>query len=56
MRMVFADANYWIALLDSRDSLHVSAHRLSDQLRGAAILTSEMVLVELLNALSGRGE
>lgn len=56
MRTVFADTNYWIALLDPRDGLHVEAHRLSKGLKDSAIATSEMVLVELLNAFSGRGE
>jgi hypothetical protein len=52
MRTVFADATYWIAVLDPRDSLHAVAIDASNALRPARIVTSELVLVEVLNALA----
>jgi predicted nucleic acid-binding protein len=55
MTAVFADASYWIALLNPQDSLHPKASKLSTFLRHTRILTSEMVLVELLNEFSRRG-
>jgi predicted nucleic acid-binding protein len=55
MTAIFADTSYWIALLNPQDSLHSKAAKLSIFLRRTRILTSEMVLVELLNDFSGRG-
>jgi predicted nucleic acid-binding protein len=52
MRTVFADAAYWIALLNPRDSLHGAALRASNSLAQTRIVTSEMVLVEVLNSLA----
>jgi predicted nucleic acid-binding protein len=56
MTAVFADTSYWIALLNPQDSLHPKATQLSTFLRRTRILTSEMVLAELLNDFSGRGQ
>ncbi len=56
MRVVFAEASYWIALINPRDRRHTNAVR-----AGAAlgfdyrVVTSEMVLVETLNTLAGLG-
>lgn len=52
MRKVFADTSYWIALLNPRDQLHGKAVRVRRQLSSVPIITSEMVLVELLNCFS----
>lgn len=56
MRPVFADAGYWIALLNPRDNLHAKAHEISATLRRVRIVTSEMVLTEVLNAFASKGE
>jgi predicted nucleic acid-binding protein len=56
MRLVFADSSYWIALLNPRDALHKRAIFLSESLGGDRVVTSEMVLTELLNDYSKRGE
>ncbi len=53
MRTVFADASYWIALLDARDELHRKAEEITGQLGSFRIVTTEMVLVEFLNAMGG---
>ena len=55
MPEVFADTGYWIALLNDRDSLHAKARELSETFSAATIVTTEMVLTELLNHASGGG-
>jgi predicted nucleic acid-binding protein len=53
---VFADTGYWVALLNSQDDLHDKAVRLSKTLQPIHIFTSEVVLTEVLNDFSKRGE
>lgn len=55
MKTVFADTGYWIALLNPRDELHERARQVSESLGQTRIVTSEMVLVELLNYYADRG-
>lgn len=55
MRAVFADASYWIALLNPEDPLHEKAQTVSSSLSGGQIVTSEMVLTEVLDGFSRRG-
>jgi len=55
MRRVFADTSYWIALLNPRDELHEKAILVSQERSFDEIVTSEMVLTELLNSFSDRG-
>ena len=55
MRTVFADAGYWIALLNRKDELHKKAKAVSASLGQVRIVTSEMVLTEVLNFFSDRG-
>ena len=56
MRVVFADTGYWIATLDPGDGLHEKAQVVTEQMRPMQILTTDMVLVELLTSMSRRGE
>jgi hypothetical protein len=44
MRTVFADAAYWIAMSNPRDSLHARAKELSKSHQSMRLVTSEMVL------------
>lgn len=53
--IVFADTFYWLALIDPRDDWHARVQAVSRQLAGATLLTTDEVLVELLNALAGTG-
>lgn len=55
MKTVFADTGYWIALLDPQDTLHSKAINLSITFTQVQICTSEMVLTEILNHFSKRG-
>lgn len=52
MKVVFADTGYWTAVLNPRDALHDRARQVSASLGKVRILTTEMVLDELLAALS----
>lgn len=52
MKVVFADTGYWEAVLNPNDKLHVKAQQVSASLGKVRLLTTEMVLDELLAALS----
>jgi len=52
VKVVFADTGYWVALLDPNDSLHEKAIATSRELGKFRQLTTEMVLDELMAALS----
>lgn len=51
----FADAGYWIALLDNEDPLNARATDLAMQQPPLGIVTTEMVLVEVFNHFSRSG-
>ena len=52
MKTVFADTGYWYALLNPKDQLHSKALSVSKTLGQVRIVTSEMVLDELLASLA----
>lgn len=56
MKTLLADTGYWIALLNPKDDLHRRAREISASLGSARIVTSQMILAELLNDFAGRGE
>lgn len=56
MRVVLANTGYWVALLNPHDELHNKAIQLSKSLNSVHIVTSEMVLTEILNDFSKRGD
>lgn len=56
MRVVFADAAFWIALLNPRDNLHKKASDIFVGLGPHRLVTSEMVLSEVFNGLADKGE
>ena len=55
MNQVFADANYWVALINRGDSLHEKALELSKTLAKVRIFTSQFIIIEVLNFFSSRG-
>ena len=55
MRKIFVDTGYWIAVLNPTDSLHDFANNLTLTLFPSKLVTSELVLNELLNHYSGSG-
>ena len=56
MNELFADTGYWITLLNERDYLHEKAMEISATLTDQRIVTTEMVLTELLNYASREGQ
>jgi predicted nucleic acid-binding protein len=52
--IVFADTFYWIALIDVRDEWNSRVRAGSRALRAAELVTTEAVLVEVLNAFAAR--
>ncbi|NER08847.1 MAG: type II toxin-antitoxin system VapC family toxin [Okeania sp. SIO3C4] len=56
MKRIFLDTSYLQALADERDDLHHKAITVSESNDVYVGITTEMVLTELLNALSNRGE
>lgn len=52
MKTVFADTGYWVALLNPKDDWHARALDASKSLGKFRLITTEMVLDELLAALS----
>jgi predicted nucleic acid-binding protein len=55
MKSIFADTGYWIALLNPLDQLHARSKAVSNQLGRVRIVTSEMVLTEVLNGFAEKG-
>jgi predicted nucleic acid-binding protein len=55
VKPAFADAGFWIALANPRDSLHSSATAAAASLQGRKIITTQVVLAEFLNDMAGRG-
>lgn len=55
MRIVFADAGYWIALFNPRDSLHAKALAASQATQAQSLVTSQMVLAEFFNHYASMG-
>ena len=56
MPAIFVDACFWIALLNGRDALHDTARHLELRLSRRSKVTTEMVLVEVLNFFAEFGE
>ncbi len=55
MTRVFVDTGYWIALLNPKDGLHSTARMVTAELEPPVhLITTEMVLVEFLNAFAER--
>ena len=56
MKVVFADAGYFIATLDNMDPLHERAMEVAAGLGLLRIMTTQMVVAEVLNYVSRGGE
>jgi uncharacterized protein len=56
MRWIFADTCYWIATINPRDNLHSRTMVVMQSLQPFRLITSDMVLVEVLNAFGDWGE
>jgi predicted nucleic acid-binding protein len=52
MKQIFADSSYWIGLVNPRDQMHQKVIKITQQLSSVRLVTTEMVLGELLNSFS----
>ncbi len=52
MKQIFADTGYWIGLVNPRDQIHQRVRQITQELSSVRLITTEMVLVELLNSFS----
>ncbi len=52
MKQIFADTGYWIGLVNPRDQIHQKDIKITQQLSSVRLVTTEMVLGELLNCFS----
>ena len=55
MREVFADAQYFVALINDKDQSHPAALAISQTLQGVTVVTTEEALTEVLAFFSERG-
>lgn len=55
MKTIFVDTSYWIASLHEKDDLHDRAIAIEKKLTGTQLITSELVLNEVLNDFSKSG-
>ncbi len=56
MAGVFADTGYWVALWNPRDALHRIATAISESLGESDVVTTQLVLVEVLDSMAGEPE
>lgn len=56
MSIVFADTFYWVAILDAHDNWHQAALAAKQQLGLATLVTTDEILVEVLNTFGGQGQ
>jgi predicted nucleic acid-binding protein len=52
MRRIFADTSYWMGLVNPRDQIHQKALSVTRQLSSENLVTTDMVLAEVLNSFS----
>jgi len=55
VKTIFVDTSYWIASLHEKDDLHDRAIAIEKKLTGTQLITSELVLNEVLNDFSKSG-
>lgn len=55
MKQIFADTFYWIALINQRDNWHNKAIKITANLDNVEIITTDEILIEVLNFLANHG-
>jgi predicted nucleic acid-binding protein len=55
MKQIFADTFYWVALINSQDNWHQRAREVTSSLKNVELVTTDEVLVEVLNFMSAQG-
>lgn len=56
MKLVFADTNYWVALINPNDQWRGRAHSAQALLRDVRLVTTDVILLEVLNFFAEHGE
>jgi predicted nucleic acid-binding protein len=49
MNRIFVDALYWVAVVNPRDQWHVRAVEVGTSVQARGLVTTELVLIELMN-------
>ncbi len=52
MKQIFADTFYWVALVNKKDNWHQRVIEITSTLKNVEIVTTDEVLIEVLNFLS----
>ncbi len=52
MKQIFADTFYWVALINKKDNWHQPVIEVTASLKNVEIVTTDEILVEVLNFLS----
>ena len=52
MKQIFADTFYWVALINKKDNWHQRVIEVTSTLKNVEIVTTDEVLIEVLNFLS----
>lgn len=55
MKQIFADTFYWVALINSQDNWHQRVREVTSSLKNVELVTTDEVLVEVLNFMSAQG-
>jgi predicted nucleic acid-binding protein len=56
VKLVFADTNYWVALISPNDQWRGPAHAAAASLRDVRLVTTEVILIEVLNFFAKHGQ
>ncbi len=56
MKAIFADTFYWIALINSRDTWHLQAIKVSQEISNSPLIISDGIIDELFAYSSKRGD
>ncbi|HBB89413.1 MAG TPA: nucleic acid-binding protein [Blastocatellia bacterium] len=56
MKAVFADTIYWVALINPKDQWHGPAHSAIAFLHDVRLVTTDVILIEVLNFFAEHGE
>jgi len=56
VKLVFADTIYWVALINPKDQWHASAISAKALLNGLRLVTTDVILIEVLNFFAEHGE
>jgi len=55
VKLVFADTVYWVALINPKDEWRNQARSATELLSGARIITTDSILIEVLNFFAEHG-